>query len=150
LNPTNKRSHIHRANQNRTSESDINDKFKVMEIIKSKFGHYPLEGEAVAIPNGIATHRKPDLIIKTTNPTYLIELLGGIHGWEEENPLTLKDNEKCEDYDKLGKEYKVIWIFAGDDFYAEERIIKELYEKGLPVNKDEAQKYRNRKVTRYA
>jgi len=149
MNPTNKRSYIHQANKNRTSESDIPDKFKVMEIIKENFGLYALTDEAIPIPNGIATHRKPDLIIKTTHPTYLIELLGGVHGWEEEQPRQRMDIRKAADYTKLGSGYKVIELYEKDDFYAEERIVQELYEAGLPVNESEAQRYRNKKVTRY-
>jgi len=149
MNPTNKKSYIHKANKNRTSESDIPAKFKVMEIIKCNFGLYPLTDEAIPIPDGIATHRKPDLIIKTTNPTYLIELLGGIHGWEKEQPRRRIDILKAIDYATLGKGYEVIEVYENDDSYAEERVIKELYEKGLPVNEDEVQKYRNTKVTRY-
>ncbi len=75
--------------------------------------------------------------------------MGGVHGWEEENPITIRDYEKYEDYEKLGEEYKAIWIYQRDDSYAEERIIKELHEAGLPINEYEAQHYRNRKVTRY-
>jgi len=149
MNPTNKRSHIHRANKNRTSESDIPAKFKVMEIIKENFGLYPLTDEVIPIPNGIATHRSPDLTIKTTTPTYLIELLGGVHGWEKENPLRLKDIQKLEDLAKLGSEYKLIELWEEDDHYEKTRIIVELYEAGLPINEDGVQHYRNRKVTRY-
>jgi len=149
MNPDKKRTHIHRANKNRTSESDIPAKFKVMEIIKENFGLYALTDQHISIPNGIATYRSPDLTIKTTTPTFLIELLGGVHGWEEENPLTLKDHEKCEDYEKVGEEYKVLWIHEKGDFYAAGRITQELYEAGLPVNESEARSYRNRKVTRY-
>jgi len=149
MNPDKKRSHIHRANQNRTSESDIPDKFKVMEIIKENFGHYPLTGEEVPIPNGIATKRSPDLVIKTTTPIFLIELLGGIHGWEKENPLRLKDIQKLEDLAKLGSEYKLIELWEEDDHYDEIRIMMELWRAGLPINEDEAEHYRNKKVTRY-
>jgi len=121
-----------------------------MEIIKANFGLYALTDQHIAIPNGIATNRRPDLTIKTTTPTYIIELLGGVHNWEEDQPRQRRDIEKRSDYALLGKEYKVIELYEKIDSYAEERIIKELYDSGLPVNEDEAQRYRNRKVTRYA
>jgi len=149
MNPDKKRSHIHRANQNRTSESDIPAKFKVMEIIKENFGHYPLTDEVIPIPNGIATHRSPDLTIKTTTPTYLIELMGKVHG-ERGDPPRLKDIQKREDLAKLGSEYKVIELWEEDDHYEEERIVMDLDKALLPINEDEVLKYRNGKVTRYA
>ncbi len=149
MNPDKKRSHIHRINKNRTSESDIHDKFIVMEIIKSNFGHYPLEGEVAPIPNGIATHRSPDLIIPTTTPTYIIELMGESHNLDEENPARVKDTQKREDLARLGKNYKVIEVWKKDGIYEKKHVITTLYERGLPVDEDEAQKYRNKKVTRY-
>jgi len=150
MNPTDKRWAIHKANKKRTSESDIPAKFKVMKIIKENFGLYALTDQTILIPDGYATHRSPDLMISYTTPVFLIELMGGIHNLDEENPSRTKDIQKREDYARLSKGYHVIELYEKDDFYAEERVIKELYERGLPMNKDEAQKYRNRKVTRYA
>jgi len=150
LNPTNKRSHIHRMNKNRTSESDIDDKFKVIDIIKYHFGLHALEGETVAIPNGIANYRSPDLMVNTTLPTYLIELMGESHNLDEENPPRVKDIQKREDLARLGKNYKLIEIWKKHGVYEKEHVISTLWNGGLPVNEDVAQHYRNRKVSRYS
>jgi hypothetical protein len=146
-NPTNKRSFIHKANKNRTSESDIPNKFKVMEIIKENFGLYPLTDEVLPIPEGgFAEVRMPDLLIKNCKPNYIIELVGPVHNPEKEHPARRIDIKKAADYARLGQDYKVVELWGGyKNEYSEEHVVSTLKEAGVPANEYQIRRYRERK-----
>jgi hypothetical protein len=123
------KSHQHRANRNRTSESDIPDKFRVMAIIKKYFNIRTLTDEVIPIPKGYATYRQPDLLAK--HPRRIVfELDGLVHGNGDEVSFRERDERKLNDYESIYQEYYVI-NSAVTDGYEESKVVTTLLEQGL-------------------
>ena len=124
-NDTGKKSFVHRANRNRKEESDIPDKFKVIYILKRRFGLSCITGEALEIP-GKQYARYPDIFVKNHNPSLAILLHGGWHGYGE---IKRDYDVKAEvDYALLSG-VKLIEIYAYQtDNYEEEAIVQHMQE----------------------
>ena len=101
-NTTKKKLFVHRANRNRTSESDIPAKFRVIGYAKKHFGLRGLTDEVIKIPDGAASYRRPDILFKPQERTqgFVILLHGGIHGSGDEVSTRGKDVAALEDYAK--------------------------------------------------
>lgn len=123
-------SYRHRANKKRTSEIDIPDKFKVMKILKLRFGIITLTDEVVSTPGGYATYRKPDLFDKQHRRAF--ELDGeGVHGWGDQISLRERDWRKLTDYELIKLPYYTL-NSAVTQGYDEELVVSELTKQGLP------------------
>ncbi len=120
-----KKSWIHRAQSRRNEESDLDDKFKIIRILKEKFGLHGLTGEKIPIDS--QSFRCPDIYIKGLDPI-IIELDGQIHG--EPLILTQKTKDRNADYDKIGIKYIII-NKEETGMYSENKVIQCLIENGL-------------------
>jgi len=126
----------HQAEKNRTSESDVPAKFKIINILRDQFGLHGLTGEALPIP-GTGWARFPDVFIKSYNPQVAILLHGqGPHGVGDIISQTQRDQEARQDYARL-PEIKLIEIYsAKTNGYETEAVIWQLIESGLiPVER---------------
>jgi hypothetical protein len=145
---TNNRSWIHRTNKNRTSESDIDDKFRIINMLKIEFGLSALTDEVVQIPEGegYASYRQPDLLIKTTKPKKsIIELMGLVHGSDSETIKPIKDVRKLDDYRLISDKYKVYLVYADEtDCYDLDLVKNSLIFQGLEINEPRKEYYRRR------
>lgn len=126
-NDTGKKSFVHLANKNRTEESDIPDKFRVMKYLKRHFNMPCLTGEAFKIP-GKNYARYPDIFIKNYHPNIAILLHGGWHGYGE--IIREYDVKAAVDYELLPM--KLIEIYAAQtDDYSEEKIVEHMVALGF-------------------
>ena len=104
---TGKLSFEHRANKNRTSESDTTDKFNIIMLLYEKFSLIGLTGEMIPIPDGGPDrYRLPDITIPQKN--IVIELDGAIHGFGDKISKKKRDVYRDEDYKTAG--YKLIIV----------------------------------------
>lgn len=128
-NDTNKKSFVHLANKNRTEESDIPDKFKVIKMLKRHFNLPCLTGEALPIP-GTERARFPDIFVKNHDPNLAILLHGGWHGYGE---IKRKyDVKAADDYAKLAPGVRLIEIYSEQtDGYSEEKIVEHMVALGF-------------------
>ncbi len=139
--PDGKNAWRHLANKNRTSESDINDKFALIKILKEKFGLYGLTGEALEIPpGGHASHRLPDVFVKNNKPRWILELDGLVHGYGDEISKRWFDVEKDYDLDLYCAAHtntiKQHISYASTNGYQREKVIELLIQAGMvPIDK---------------
>lgn len=122
MNPTNKRSFIHKANKNREEESDIPDKFRVIKYLKKYFDMPCITGEALIIP-GKNRARYPDISVKNWDPYLAILLHGGIHG--DGYISTEYDDRARADYDLL-PHVKLIEIYSAQTNHYDETAVANL------------------------
>lgn len=128
-NDTNKKAFVHLANKNRTEESDIPDKFRVIKMLKRHFNLPCLTGEALVIP-GFNRARYPDIFIKNYDPNIAILLHGGWHGYGE-LPRDY-DVKASMDYARLAPGVRLIEIYAAQtDQYSEEKIVEHMVNLGF-------------------
>lgn len=120
------------ARKTQVGESDINDKFRVIKILKEEFGLDGLTGEAIEIPNGYAQARYPDIMVKAYVPPLVIELNGERpHGNGDPIERMQNDFEKMCDYSKV-PDIKVIAIYSAQTHgYERNSVIENLMIHGL-------------------
>ena len=125
----------HEARKNTTEgESDLDDKFHIIEILRTEFGISGLSDEVIEIPpGGYTTYRRPDLLIR---PDTVIELDGeGVHGFGDEVSMIEKD--KCKDFDLKRAGYQIIRINSAiTKGYDRDLVILELENHGFMRKKD--------------
>ena len=113
------RSWIHYRNKQRDSESDTDDKFKIIDILRRNFSLYGLTGEMVLLDGG--RYRLPDIFIKKDR--IVIELDGGIHGFGDD--ITKNESDYARDSDYHNNNYRLIVINKEiTDGYQEEKVLK--------------------------
>lgn len=128
-----KESWKHFANTKRTSEIDIPDKFKVINILRDEFDLHGLTDEALEIPGGIASARYPDLFIQAIEPQIAIELDGeGPHGNGDPIEMVHRDYKRGSDYQKLLPGIRLIIIYSAQtNGYQKDLVIEQLQKEGL-------------------
>ena len=117
----------HLARSKQTSESDLDDKFKVIRILRNHFGLYGLTGEIIMINGEFC--RMPDLFIKD-NPPICVELDGFVHGNGEQISKRDKDVQRDKDYQSIGIKLVII-NKEQTEGYSTDKVIKVLEENGL-------------------
>lgn len=145
-NLTNKRRYVHEANRNRLpgEEPDLMLKWKLIQVLRSKFGIVARTGPKIAI------HRKygfvktrlrkdeikdfylhdPDVTALKESPPLICEIDGEVHFFNERGRK--RTNARNEHYDQAriyGKRPRLIWLTADEMKLPDERIASILQEK---------------------
>lgn len=143
-NITNKRSFVHRANRNMDGEPDTMLKWKLMKVLRNKFGISSRTGPKIAI------HRKygyvkqqltkeevpqfylhdPDVTSLKHNPPLIFEIDGDVHFLTKRG--IKQTNSRNEHYELAvfnGKHPRLIWITRAECELSDERLGLILYEK---------------------
>ena len=132
----------HLAKQNRSGEQDIDDKFKIIGILRSEFGLYGLTGEVV--PIGDDFYRLPDVFVKKPIPI-AIELDGGWHGTGDKITQKPRDVERGCDYEDSG--VKLIIINKEQTKgYKTKLVIESMVKQGLKPKNTELQNSKGEKI----
>ncbi len=111
----------HRANKNRTEESDIDRVTNLQSCFPKEY--HPLRYQTLILPHGKYGQRRPDLTIKMSGYTIPVEHDGGIHGFNDEDSETYKTKERNDDFVRDGHTP----IIVNYEQLAEEQISEELF-----------------------
>lgn len=119
--------HVSRAMQSWSDDGDINEKFRLIRILKEVFGLYGLTGEHLTTLEG--EWIKPDVFVKSSEPQIAFELDGDIHGLGDDITTTDSTWKRNERYAKLS--VKLIIINEALTKYEDQEIIEVLKLHGL-------------------
>jgi hypothetical protein len=117
----------HLANKKRDGESDLDDKFNVIRILRNHFGLYGLTGEILMIDS--ESCRCPDIMVKGMIPI-CIEMDGEIHGSGDQVSKRVKDVDRDKDYQSIGVKLVIINKELTNG-YETKKVIKVLEDNGL-------------------
>lgn len=95
----------HLAERNRTGELDLDDKFKIIKILRNVYGLHGLTGEILMIDS--ESCRLPDILIKGVRPI-VIELDGEWHGMGDQISKKERDVQRDKDYESIGVKLVII------------------------------------------
>lgn len=127
-----KNTYRHTARDRQEGESDIKDKFKIIDILRDAYGLHGLTDEILQIPEGYADCRKPDVFVKGRSPQLVIELNGsGVHGYGDNVTTPEHDFEKMSDYSQLKGIQVIVLYSARTDGYRPDLVMKEFDLRGL-------------------
>ena len=114
------KNHIHRAQSKQETATDLDDRFRVIYLLKEVYDIAAISSHPVKIER-TNWWRDPDVWIPLKNTA--IDLHGEVHGDGE--TLSRKDLDRIEDYQSEGIKYIIIWK-AKSNGYSREGILKEL------------------------
>lgn len=123
-----KKSFIHRAQFRQYGEKDLIDKFKIIKILKDKFGLHGLTGEMIQIDKD--SHRCPDILIKNGREMIVIELDGEVHGSGDGITKRKKDVKRDNDY-QAARVREIILNKESTNGYEENLVMDSLVRQGL-------------------
>lgn len=119
--------YVSRAMQSWSDDGDINEKFRLIRILRERFGLYGLTGERLTTLEG--EWIKPDVFVKSSEPQIAFELDGDIHGLGDDITTTDSTWKRNERYAKLN--VKLIIINEALTKYEDQEIIEVLKLHGL-------------------
>jgi hypothetical protein len=122
-----KQAYEHLARAKQISESDLDDKFNVIRILRNHFGLYGLTGEILMIDS--ESCRCPDVLVKGVIPI-CIELDGFVHGMGDQISKRDKDVDRDKDYQSVGVKLIIINKELTDG-YDKQKVIEVLIKNGL-------------------
>jgi hypothetical protein len=120
-----KKQWVHKYRKEHPEERDLQEKFLLIEILRTEFDRYGLTGEVCELNGRI---RFPDVLVKACSPQEAFELDGEYHGWGEST--SDKDYKRNEHYAKMGIKLYIINKVATEG-YKPELIKMVLREQGL-------------------
>ncbi len=94
-----------RAIKDASGETDMNEKFRVIKLLREVYGLHALTGEVLEIPR-TKWYRYPDLFIPTVHPQIAI-LLHGDAPWHTEGSKS--ELSVMMDYDSIGVKLIIVW-----------------------------------------
>lgn len=115
------KSHIHRANKNRSIGSDSDRIITVMSHIGKGFN--AAQYQTLKLPSGKYGQRRPDILMKMYGYDIPVELDGGIHGSNDEITESFQTKVRNDDYVRDG----YLPIIINHEQLKELKISEELY-----------------------